>query len=238
MKMNATKLGRAFADWCLLVVENDSKDGTRRALLEWAKSEPRITVLGCGENAETCELNLPRTIFHTHGASRIRKMVLLRNVYMDYIESHSERFRDYDFLAAIDLDLFGTFYSDGIGSAGYHFFADPKLQALCANGVYMWNMALFVFHKYHDTYAHKELDNGYPLAKIGPFWTIPSCSEEPWKVKSCFNGLTIYRLSSVIGKHYTLQEEDGHAVCEHVTFNEQLDSMYIDPSFLFIMIEN
>jgi hypothetical protein len=238
MQLNIGKLTRLFKDYAVLLVENDSADGTRQALLAWGKKDPKITVLGCGLNADKCELNLPPTVGHPHITSRIRKMVLLRNIYMDYIEAEGERFHDYDFLVAIDLDIFGTFYVDGIGSAGHHFLSDSNVQGLCANGVSLVNVGVGVIKRYHDGFAHKELDGrDAPLVRIGPLWTI-QCSDEPWKIKSCFNGFTIYRLSSIMGKHYVLAEENGHAVCEHVTFNEQIDGIYIAPYLIFTIINN
>ena len=195
-------------------------------------------MLGCGENADTCQLNLPPTVVHNAAVGRIRKMVLLRNIYMDYIEANPERFRDFDFLVALDLDIHGTFYVDGMGMAGAQFREDPALQGLCANGVFFRNLGFAAIPLYLDPYAHKA-DPAVQdkLVQVGYFWTSPStCSEEPWKVRSCFNGFTLYRLSSIVGKHYKLEEDGDGAVCEHVTFNEQLDRMYMAPYLFFVHI--
>jgi hypothetical protein len=239
IKMNVDKLAKLFDDYCVLVVENDSKDATRQSLLDWAKTNDKITVLGCGENADTCQLDLPRTIVHGNASSRIRKMVLLRNIYMDYIEQNPDKFDDFDFLVAIDMDILGTFYNDGMGSAAWYFMNDKTIQGLCANGVNFWNLAFTVVPRYHDPYAHVEDGNDtYKLPHVGPYWTVPTCTENPWKVKSCFNGFTIYRLSSIAGKQYKLEESNGTAACEHVSFNKQLDNIFMAPYLLFAIIEN
>lgn len=239
IKSNVAKLANLFNDYCVLIVENDSKDQTRQSLLDWAKTNDKITILGCGENADTCQLDLPRTVIHGHDSSRIRKMVLLRNIYMDYIEKNPDRFDDFDFLVALDMDILGTFYDDGIASSAWYFMNDPKIQGLCANGINFWNLAVTIVRRYHDPYAHLETgDQEYKLPSIGPYWTVPTCSEDPWKVKSCFNGFTIYRLSSIVGKQYKLEGSNDRAVCEHVSFNKQLDAMYMAPYLVFVVIEN
>lgn len=239
IKANVAKLANLFNDYCVLVVENDSKDETRQSLLDWAKTNDKVTVLGCGENANTCQLNLPRTVIHGHDSGRIRKMVLLRNIYMDYIEQNPERFGNFDFLIAMDMDILGTFYNDGMGSAAWYFMNDPSIQGLCANGINFWNLAFTVIPRYHDPYAHVEAtDDTYKLPHVGPYWTAPTCTENPWKVKSCFNGFTIYRLSSIAGKQYKLEASNSGALCEHVTFNKQLDNIFMAPYLLFAVLEN
>lgn len=245
MKQNVKKLEQYFLDICVLIIENDSKDRTRPMLLEWAKEDPRIHVLGCGLNADTCHLDLPTGIIKDHGSKRIRKMVLLRNIYMDYISENTNTFKNYDFLIAIDFDIKGTFYSDGIGGAGWHFATKPQLQGLCANGVNIGNYGLFIKHNYHDPYAHKELKEGKGVLKrLTSHWGISlppdrtKCSDDIRQVRSCFNGFSIYRLSSIMGKHYEFKEEDGEVLCEHVTFNTQLDQFYLDPHFIFVILAN
>ena len=47
LRKQAETVGGLFADYAILVVENDSQDGTRAKLLEWAKENRRVRVLGC-----------------------------------------------------------------------------------------------------------------------------------------------------------------------------------------------
>lgn len=241
MKKNVAKFASIFASYKVLVIENDSKDDTREILLEWAKSNPNITVLGCGINADTCELNLPPASYKTKNEKRIRKMVLLRNIYMDYIAQNSSLFTNFDFLVAIDFDIKGTFYLDGIGSSGYNFMSKKELDGICANGLGLSDMIVGVYKRYHDPYAHKEIGEigSDSLFNVGNFWQIPNCDHgDPKKLRSCFNGLTIYRLSSIINKKYTYDIERGETLCEHVTFNSQMNNIYIDPGLIFVVLSN
>ena len=108
------RLGEAFADYVVLIVENDSKDGTRRLLLEWAARNPKVKVLGChsvgggrgdgGEvvPAESCSVpSAPKTDGHSVDRPRIEKMVKLRNVYLDEIK---RKYSSWNFAAMWDLD--------------------------------------------------------------------------------------------------------------------------------------
>jgi hypothetical protein len=47
-----------FLDYSILIVENDSKDNTRKLLLEWAKENNKVKILGCGVNSNICIMNL------------------------------------------------------------------------------------------------------------------------------------------------------------------------------------
>lgn len=246
IKEHVDRISKVFKDYLVLVVENDSKDETRKALLEWGKENPRVIVLGCGINANTCNLNLPKTSpLKMHDEPRIRKMVLLRNIYMDYISDNKKLFDGYDFLAALDMDIEGRFYLDGLANAGYKFMKSPELDGLCANGIKISNMGLYTGKSYFDPYAHKEVgENGLSSQKITAFWglyptrDLQECKAKEHKVRSCFNGFTIYRMNSLLGKKYLYNEEGGEVLCEHVTLNSQLNNLYIDPELVFVIVKN
>jgi len=246
IKEHINRVGKLFRDYRVLVVENDSKDGTREAILQWAEKNPKVIVLGCGVNANTCRLELPKTgRMKLHDEPRIRKMVLLRNIYMDYVSQNEELFYDYDFLAALDMDIEGRFYIEGMANSGYKFMIKPELDGLCANGIKVNNMGLYTSKSYFDPYAHKEIgEKGLAPEKITAFWglypgkSLQECKAREHKVRSCFNGFTIYRLDRLLGKKYVYREEGGEVLCEHVTLNEQLENLYIDPQLIFVIVKN
>lgn len=245
IQQNIRKFASIFQDYCVLIVENNSKDSTRKRLLEWSKSNSKITVLGCGLNADVCELNLPSATYKQIDQKRIRKMALLRNIYMDYIKANPELFDNFDFLVAMDFDITGTFYTDGIASAGYHFMEKPETEGICANGIRLINFGLFTMKMYHDSYAHKEVAE-HGGTSLVPVWhwaspkryNLDTCDTEPRRVRSCFNGFTIYRLPSIAGKTYQYEAENNEVLCEHVAFNTQLRHVFLDPQLIFIIIDN
>lgn len=105
-------VGRLFKDYTIIVVENDSSDGTRDLLLEWTRMNPKVKILGCGVNVKECKLpKTPKTEGHPINRSRMDKMTLLRNIYLDYIK---QNLQDYDYAIFWDLDAISVAYHDGI----------------------------------------------------------------------------------------------------------------------------
>ncbi|CAF1029889.1 unnamed protein product [Adineta steineri] len=199
-----------FADYVIIIVENDSKDGTRRELIRWAQDKKvagRIHVIGCGNKANDdrpCNLSLARTAAdHPPDQSRIEKMVQLRNIYMKYIEDNTQ-LPQYEYILVQDFDLVTYTYIDGFLSTGFHLHTDPTIDAICANGVY--NHVLFGRKKYVDPYAHKDEQNQNWSVIYNEIWSsffrLYPCSIDLVPVRSCFSGATFYRYSSMKGKRY------------------------------------
>ena len=117
------KIASFFGDYRILIVENDSKDDTRKKLLEWSQKNNKVVVLGCGENVEKCEMKLPKTEGHSVYKSRIDKMVKLRNIYLDEIK---ERYTDFNYVIVWDMDIIGSVYIDGIQNSFGYFAQDEK----------------------------------------------------------------------------------------------------------------
>jgi len=85
IKRYISALGNSVKDWRLLIVENDSFDNTRKCLLNWAFLDSRVILLGCEINSLKCNMKIPKTTEHDIYLSRIKKMVYLRNIYLNYI---------------------------------------------------------------------------------------------------------------------------------------------------------
>ncbi|CAF0986408.1 unnamed protein product [Adineta steineri] len=238
---------RMFADYVIVIVENDSKDGTRRELIHWAQDKKvagRVHVIGCGNKVNDdrpCNLSLARTApNHLPDLSRIEKMVQLRNIYMKYIEEDTQ-LSQYEYLLVQDFDLVTYTYVDGLLSTGFHFNADPTIDAICANGVY--NHILFGRKKYFDPYAHKDEQNQKWSVLYNDIWSsffrIYPCSIDLVPVQSCFSGATFYRYSSIKGKHYrTYLDSYKQAICEHVGLHETLKKVYLNSEMILYIIKN
>lgn len=243
MKKNFEKITKLFKDYRILIVENDSKDNTREQLLEMVNKDPKITILGCGVNVDKCSLKLPATIVHGHDAKRIHKMVLLRNIYIDYISDHSEEYKDFDFVIVWDLDIRGTIYYDGIGLAGYYFKHNPLIECQCANGIKINNFLNFTLARKFDPFAHREEgdDEKKMTRKEEILWSLDleKCKEDQVrKVVTCFNGFSIYRKDALAHKSYDLIEKNGEALCEHHALNRQLQGVYMNPYMIFSILKN
>jgi hypothetical protein len=126
------RLGRLFKDYKVFVVENDSKDDTRKILLDWADTNNNVFVLGCeGVNLPECKLNMKPTIEHDVSEYRINKMATLRNVYLDELKKHE----DIDLVIVWDFDIVGKLDMNGLFLSAYRLYQDENINAICANGI-------------------------------------------------------------------------------------------------------
>jgi hypothetical protein len=234
-------IGKLFKDYIVLIVENDSKDLTRKSLFEWRGKNPRVNILGCGvNNPKNCLIpKTPRTEGHRVDRSRIEKMAMLRNIYLDYIKANINP-KEYEFSLVWDLDSISVIYEDGFLHSMGLFDADPTLGVVCAYGIYQWGF----FTLYYDTYAHLEkgekFDSDQKLAhdfRHGVWEAKAERGSPPVEVDSCFSGFTIYKTNSLIKSKYDLPK--GNLVCEHVALHQRIASKKLmNPSMINLIMIN
>jgi len=248
----AEGLGSMFNKYYVVVVENNSTDGTREDLLAWSKKNPAVTVLGCGVNVKECNITFASTKTEGHAVShnRINKMSHLRNIYLDYLRNTPELSKT-DFVFVVDLDLIGNVYLDGVANSLGHMSttegAAYQAAGVCANGVYKWPG----FTVMYDTYAFLDLDDEFDLntktfhdIKKG-FFTKHPWGHPPVLVKSCFGGFTIYDTKALLPKNVMCGIQHGENIkCEHVLLHEQINknsplkSMYHNPGMINLVALN
>jgi len=248
LKEQLSAITKLFADYAIVIVENDSKDGTRRELINWAKTDSHIHIIGCENQTnsiQSCNLSLPATRIQFHPETkRIEKMVRLRNIYLNYIENHV-LLKQFDYTIIEDLDLTSYTYIDGLFTTGFYLYNNSNIDAICSNGIY-YNRVLgnaFSYETYFDPYAHKDKDNQNWSMSYNDLWSSVfrkySCNDNLIPVQSCFSGRSIYRLNSIKGKRYrTYLDQNKEAVCEHVGLHETLNKMYLNSEMIFYVIEN
>lgn len=133
MKSQIMELVSYFSDYLILIVENDSIDSTRSQLLDWSRRDSRVRVLGCGGvNLPSCHLSTDRTQWHSQCPTRITKMAVLRNIYLDYIRSQSLD-QEYGFTVVLDADLRGVLYREGVLDTGSLFSLDDDRESATSN---------------------------------------------------------------------------------------------------------
>ena len=230
-------VGKYWKDYRVVIVENDSTDRTRELLLEWRKYNPRVTVLGCGENVKTCKLQLPATPDHSWKPSRIRKMAHLRNIYMEYIQ---EKLFTWDYLFVIDMDIVGNLYIDGVADSVAQMENNKELDALASYGVAPRGNGWYFYDPFsHVEKGHSEIWNNAheKLNHDAAVWLQSrySYGDKLEYVRSSFGGATLYKLSKVISSRYDYAE-DKYA-CEHVFFHKDLN-MAINPSMWHMVFKN
>lgn len=241
IRKKAERMGKLFGDYHILIVENDSRDGTREKLLEWARQNPKVTILGCGYNSSTCSIpKTPRTEGHGVDRTRIEKMVHLRNIYLDEIKKN---FRDWDYSIFWDMDMISSVYLDGVCHSMSWFQDHPDVDAICSNGMYRWGL----FTLYYDTYAtslkgepfHIDHKTIHDIRK-GVWEMKYEMGEDPVEVDSCFSGFTIYKTKSLLPED-VLYDMSGpeNIECEHTRLNMKLKGKKLmNPSSINFVIEN
>lgn len=227
-------LGSLFKDYKIVIVENDSNDKTRKLLLDWKKSNDKVVILGCGFNKNECIMKTKMFSSFEAGNERIDKMVMIRNIYIDFIKHLSS-----DYVAIVDFDIHGSIYADGIAHSFYYFSKNDSIDAIGAN-------AINNFHNtYYDPFALVELNqklgfNNYKEKMKHDFYIANNYDYKMGHplipVRSCFAGFAIYKLNSIRNRRYnnTPKEKLG---CEHIYFNDGLN-MFMNPSMLFSVWKN
>ena len=234
-----------FADYAIVIVENDSTDRTRETLIKWAKKDSRVHLLGCNDTNQPCHLSLPATERQfIPKQSRIEKMVRLRNIYMDYIDKH-QPFDHFDYVIVEDFDLTTSTFINGLYSSAFHFTEDANIDAICSNGILQRQLVdkWLAYESYFDPYAHKDQQNEHWSMTYNDLWSTLfrrySCDQDLLRVKSCFSGRTIYRYQQIRDKRYrTYIDEYQQVVCEHVGFHETIKNVYLNGEMIFYVLRN
>lgn len=248
LKKYLLQMTTIFQDVRVVIVENDSMDGTREALLAWAHADPRIVIL-CDDtktvNTPVCTIptfSMELMMSHGESSQRIRRMAFLRNIYLKYVRDH---WKDYDYFMVLDMDLFGTIFNDGIFHSLDMFATDPGINGICCNGI-IQNERMFVYYDsfayippnssyifntisdkvVHDTYVHTKITEKY----------LHSIDLD--RVFSAFGGLCIYRMEAVAHEYIWYGFSDTGFACEHSFLNRHIPNLFVNPRMIFLIASN
>jgi len=218
-------VGRLFTEHSILIIENDSTDGTCDILESWAQFNPRVQVdsrkLGARNKRPS----------HSFLAD-------MRNRYIELLRLEDATRPSFDLLVVLDMDLFdidivGVQKSvsawlrgppkHGTKRSSLQSFQIPKSwAAIASNGVAQDG-------RYYDVFALRSESTVWPSTN-GVMFRKPEgqaliktntvvydpIRHKPFSVDSAFGGLAIYRASSVLGCKY---DAGPNRDCEHVLFH-------------------
>ncbi|MBU0467606.1 MAG: glycosyltransferase family 69 protein [Candidatus Omnitrophica bacterium] len=227
------KLKSCFRESHIVVVENDSNDGTKDLLLKWSQSVENVHVISediGSQNMPEVEGNVPPW-FACH---RIKLMASYRNKYMEFIDKSNW---ELDYVIVVDLD-FRHLSIDGISNS---FGQDINWDAITSNGKIKDKYG----YKYYDTYAFREIGDTSVQTEESIYTYQNLLSDLDigmimFRVSSAFNGLAIYKAEAIKGLKYRCELNDDlkvESVCEHVTLHQDMasrgnDLIYVNPSQL------
>ncbi len=212
-------LARCFADFRVIVYENDSTDDTRLVLARWARGNRRVDAI-----SEVLDDPVNPT---TRCLDRAGRMALYRRRCQERILDRYDRF---DAVIIIDFDVQGGFSIDGIASS----FGSPGWDFVGSNGLICrrHGLSLNALRQY-DTWALRFDEALTPLSTAAAGGIVYERGMPLVPVTSCFGGLGIYAMEAYRAGTY------GGDDLEHATFHRSLIArgqgrLYLNPSQLVI----
>lgn len=189
-------LGSLFADYRVVIYENDSQDNTLDMLSDWSRENRRVTVLS---EIRQDPINPP-----TRCVQRAQRMAYYRNQCHNHIQTHCSGL---DNVIVADTDLWGGWSYDGVANT----FGHDRWDFVGAYGIihrregFRNNVV-----KHYDAWAFRPYGSYEPLstASVNAMSWNRGASMLP--TFSCFGGLGVYRLDAYLAGKY---EGDD---CEHV----------------------
>lgn len=233
---------RSYFVWSQVVlVENDSKDNTKKILFDWEKRKEGVNIvsqdygtLTIPEQSNDCIK--PLVSFH-----RIEKMAMYRNIYMKHINNIQHNI---DNVIIVDIDI-ESFSIEGAVNAVIN--CEGSCGAIFANGVTIKRVFGIIFSKiFYDIFAVYE----YPIKENFSF-TDKSLSrtlktvmynlkkDKQYTVISAFGGVSIYNYNAISNLEYGVisnGNNENEAVCEHIPFNTKIIKLGYE-NFIFRELE-
>lgn len=211
----------------VIIIENDSKDNTKKLLFNWEKQKIGVKILSQDYGTvtipeQTIDGVKPLVSFH-----RIEKMAMYRNIYMKYFKIIDHKI---DNVIIIDVDV-ESFSVDRVVEAIT--ICDDKCGSVFANGITVKRFFGKIYLKmFYDVFAVYE----YPNKEIFSFSektlsrTLKSiCNNlkknKKYSVISAFGGIAVYNFKAIANLEYTVISNGlnkSEAVCEHIPFNTKI----------------
>jgi len=210
----------------VVVVENDSIDGTKDLLNDWKINYNNVTIISNDNGTKTIPDKSDLIINPMTSYQRIDKMVSFRNTYLDYI---NEVKYPIDLVIVIDIDVIKISLTGLIDAINTF---DNKTGAVFSNGMSVMQTPFGLSEIYYDTFAVQEypMVNEYSFSTESLHRTFKSINKKIKKsplysVISAFGGVGIYNYEAIKDLRYktvlnpTNQKE---AICEHIPFNQEI----------------
>jgi hypothetical protein len=198
---------QGFGSGRVLVLCDDSTDGTERVIADWARERPGIVE----------SVPVPRL---PSGLGSFARMARLRNVLCERLE----RLPATDLVAVLDGDLEGPISLEGVAHSVDLLTQTSGPDAVAALGINNWvglpRLMPFLGYGYYDPIAFRERAWQREKADAAIRLRLSGLrrGDDPLPVNSAFAGLTLYRAACFRGLRYDPDATD----CEHVTLHRAL----------------
>ncbi len=210
----------------VVVVENDSLDGTKDVLNDWKINYNNVHIISNDYGTKTIPDKSDLIANPMTSYQRIDKMVCYRNLYLDYIKAVKHPI---DLVIVIDIDVI-EISLDGLIDAVNSF--DNKTGAIFSNGMSVMKTPFGLSEIYYDTFAVWEypLLNEFSYSTESLARTFKSINKNVKKsplysVISAFGGVGIYNYHAIKNLRYKMvlnPLNEQEAICEHIPFNQEI----------------
>ncbi|WP_022932602.1 hypothetical protein [Treponema bryantii] len=227
LKRNISKieeLRNIFTSSYVVIIENDSKDNTKKILKDWQQTSNNIILISEDNVIVTNDVNYDSKFFKGMSACRIQKMISCRNKYLEYVNSHNTNL---DYVIVFDSDINGVAVNriEGVIKE-----APSDWSAIFANGRFYWKPKfLGITGNYYDAYAYlpfksQNVDLTYKEIYIENEKLSRLLKNSAYiPCNSAFGGLGIYKYDAIKDKYYHLMQNNRSSVievlCEHISIN-------------------
>jgi hypothetical protein len=217
---NVDAYGRLFNRHKVVIVENDSIDGTKEFLRTWARQKPYREHIEADEGSA-----------HSISGHNTHRLAGVRNLYMKRIDAENEQL--YHFVIIFDCDQVNVRAIDpeSITAAIRFLCEEPTRAAVFANqrGFYYDIWALR-----HDIWCPNDcwqefrawskvgFSSEAEWACVGARQVHISRTAGPIEVESAFGGFGIYRTIFLKGLRYRGSDRDETPTCEHISLHRQI----------------
>lgn len=209
------RLASMFADFRIVIYENDSKDQTKALLIRWASQNPRVdlTIEQRGDPINPIARCLKRA----------ERMACYRHSCQQLVRS---RYADFSHVVVVDTDLQNGWHDDGIANT----FGHEDWDFVGSNGLILRRsgLSLNVYVQY-DAWAFR-LDKQFtPLSTAEVNYYKWQRGEPLVPVTSCFGGLGIYRMPAFLAGRYS-GEDTEHVTHLRSAREQGFDRVFLNPS--------
>jgi hypothetical protein len=227
----ACHIGQQFSDYRVLVLENDSTDGTREYLSSYSKKNPRVERVPCCSLGDcACILgNKSASMTGALSKSRIDKMASYRNQALSYIK---DNYPQYDYMLVLDLDTEGPCPTEGI----FHSLGHDGWDMIASNGKAPVPSTMGHGTMTYDALAYVRKDTIHQGPQKPVYKMFTDAADLNFRhygngmvqVDSAFNGAALYKMRSVEGCSYA-----NYMNCEHIGLHKQMidsgkDKIYLN----------
>ena len=213
-KARIEHLGQMFAEYEVVLFENDSNDDTLAYLSEWSEQDSRVHVL-------SAKYGFPRYP-QIRSRDRASRLAFYRNQYLDFVY---KQLAPFDSLIVADTDLRGGWSYDGIADT----FGFDSWDAVGSYGIIQRvrpTRPPIVQWRHFDTWAFR--NRGHPHAHDSSEIALLSVGRGDGlvPVESSFGGLAIYRSECLREVRYSGED------CEHVRLHARMRGAGFDRQFM------